>query len=84
MSATGTVKHQISGIQVSIWQDHIRLVIQVIYLILVCVHVQFKAFFSQGKLSLSAKLLSAAVEAEVESEDENVDDIDVCYMKISR
>lgn len=55
--------------------------IQVSHVIFACVHVQLKAFFSQGKLSLSAKLLSAAVEAEVESKDENMDDIGGCYSR---
>lgn len=57
---------------------------QVIYLIFACVHVQLKASFSQGKLSLSAKLLSAAVEAEVESKDENMADIGGCYSRFIR
>ena len=54
---------------------------QVIYLIFACVHVQLKASFSQGKLSLSAKLLSAAVEAEDGSKDENMDDVHACYSR---
>ena len=53
-------------------------------MIFACVHVQLKASFSQGKLSLSAKLLSAAVEAEVESKDENMDDIGGCYSRFIR
>ena len=83
-------KHQMSRrIQVSISRplqvNYIRHTwTQVIYLIFACVRVSLKASFSQGKLSLSAKLLSAAVEAEVESKDENMDDIGGCYSRVIR